>query len=85
VVGIPSLLFGVELPVSAKIGPRLRLYHPHGIVLNPNCTLGSGDLHVGDHARVGALAVVLDAVPAWGIVVGNPGRVIRIDDRAVQR
>jgi serine acetyltransferase len=116
---IPSLVLGVELPVSTTIGPRLRLYHPHGIVLNPNCTLGSdchlrhgvtvgnrvdrmgnevgvasigdhvelgagcvviGDVHVGDHARVGALAVVLDSVPAWGIVVGNPGRVIRVDE-----
>ena len=120
---IPSLVLGVELPVSTTIGPRLRLYHPHGIVLNPNCTLGSdchlrhgvtvgnrvdrmgnevgvasigdyvelgagcvviGDVHVGDHARVGALAVVLDSVPAWGIVVGNPGRVIRVDEPDVQ-
>ena len=116
---IPSLMLGVELPVSATIGPRLRLYHPHGIVLNANCTLGSdchlrhgvtvgnkvdrmgnevgvasigdyvelgagcvviGDVHVGDHARIGALAVVLHSVPAWGIVVGNPGRVIRVDE-----
>jgi putative colanic acid biosynthesis acetyltransferase WcaB len=120
---IPSLVLGVELPVSATIGPRLRLYHPHGIVLNPNCTLGSdchlrhgvtvgnrvdrmgnevgvasigdhvelgagcvviGDVRVGDHARIGALAVVLDSVPAWGIVVGNPGRVIRVDEPDVQ-
>jgi putative colanic acid biosynthesis acetyltransferase WcaB len=120
---IPSLVLGVELPVSTTIGPRLRLYHPHGIVLNPNCTLGSdchlrhgvtvgnrvdrmgnevgvasigdyvelgagcvviGNVHVGDHARVGALAVVLDSVPAWGIVVGNPGRVIRVDEPDVQ-
>ncbi len=116
---IPSLMLRVELPVSATIGPRLRLYHPHGIVLNPNCTLGSdchlrhgvtvgnkvdrmgnevgvatigdyvelgagcvviGDIHIGDHARIGALAVVLDSVPAWGIVVGNPGRVVRVDE-----
>jgi serine acetyltransferase len=121
---IPSLVLGIELPVSAKIGPRMRLYHPHGIVLNPNCTFGSdchlrhgvtignrvdrtgnelgvasvgndvelgtgcviiGDLHVGDHARIGALAVVLDSVPAWGVVVGNPGRVIRVEDPAGER
>ena len=114
-----SLLFGVELPVTASVGPRLRVYHPHGIVLSPHCTLGSdcelrhgvtvgnrvdrdgnevgvasigdhvefgagcaviGDLHVGDHARIGALAVVLKSVPAWSVVVGNPGRVIRVDE-----
>lgn len=113
-----SLLFGVELPVTTKIGPRLRLYHAHGIVLSPHCRLGSdcqlrqnvtvgnkidrsgnelgvatvgdhvdlgagcvvvGDLHVGDHARIGALAVVVKPVPPWAVVVGNPGRVIRID------
>jgi putative colanic acid biosynthesis acetyltransferase WcaB len=114
-----SLVVGVELPVSVSIGPRLRLYHPHGIVLSPHCALGSdchlrqgvtvgnrtdrmgnelgvarlgddvelgagcvviGDVEVGDHARVGALTIVLKSVPAWGIVVGNPGRVIRIDE-----
>jgi putative colanic acid biosynthesis acetyltransferase WcaB len=105
--------------VSARVGPRLRLYHAHGIVLSPHCTVGSdcnlrhgvtvgnrvdrdgneigvatigdhvdlgagcvviGDVHIGDHARVGALAVVLKPVPAWGVVVGNPGQVIRVDE-----
>ena len=41
-----------------------------------------GDLEVGDHARIGALAVVLKSVPAWGVVVGNPGRLVRIDEPA---
>jgi putative colanic acid biosynthesis acetyltransferase WcaB len=114
-----SLVFGVELPVTAHIGPRLRIYHPQAIVLSPHCRLGSdchlrqgitignrvdregreigvacigdhvdmgagcvviGDLHVGDHARIGALATVVKSVPAWGVVVGNPGRIIRIDE-----
>jgi putative colanic acid biosynthesis acetyltransferase WcaB len=116
-------VLGVELPVSATVGPRLRLYHPHGIVINPNCTIGSdchlrhgvtignrvdragnelgvasvgddvelgtgcvviGDIHIGDHARIGALTIVLAPVPAWGVVVGNPGRVIRVDAPAAQ-
>jgi len=42
-----------------------------------------GPIHVGDHARIGALAVVTKPVPDYGIVVGNPGRVIRIDDESV--
>lgn len=113
-----SLVVGVELPVTATVGPRLRLYHPHCIVVSPHSALGSdcqlrqgvtignrvdrmgnelgsacigddvelgagcvviGDVDVGDHARIGALAIVLESVPAWGVVVGNPGRVIRID------
>jgi acetyltransferase-like isoleucine patch superfamily enzyme len=32
------------------------------------------------HVRIGALAVVTKSVPAWAVVAGNPGRVIRIDD-----
>lgn len=117
---ITSLLLGIELPVTAAIGPRLRLDHHNGIVISPHATLGSdcrlrhgvtvgnkvdragnevgiatigsdvdfgagcaviGDVHVGDHARIGALAVVTRSVPAWAVVVGNPGRVIRVDDR----
>jgi putative colanic acid biosynthesis acetyltransferase WcaB len=115
---ITSLVFSVELPVTTRIGPRLRVYHPHGIVLSPHCVLGSdchlrhgvtvgnrvdrdgdetgvatvgdhvelgagcaviGDLHVGDHARIGALAAVVKPVPPWSVVVGNPGRVVRVD------
>src|ERR1039458_5206596 len=34
---IMSLVVGVELPPDVKIGPRLRLYHPHGIVVSPRC------------------------------------------------
>lgn len=115
---VVGILIGVELPVSAEIGPRLRLYHPHSIVLHPRSKIGSdchlrqgvtigntmdrsgaetdvprlgdsveigvgaaiiGDLWVGDHARIGALAIVLKSVPAWAVVVGNPGRVVRVD------
>lgn len=116
---VSSLVLGVELPVTASIGPRLRLYHPHCIVINPHAAIGSdcrlrhgvtignrvdredrelgvatvgddvelgagcvvlGDVHVGDHARIGALAVVIASVPAWGVAVGNPARVVRIDE-----
>ncbi len=116
---ISSLLLGMELPVTATVGPRLHLHHRNGIVLSPRCRLGSdchlrhgvtignkvdragkefgvasvgdhadlgagcaviGNIHVGDHARIGALAVVTKSVPAWAVVVGNPGRVIRVDE-----
>lgn len=121
---ISTLLLGIELPVAATIGPRVRLHHKNGIVINPSCSLGSdcqlrhgvtignkvdragneigvatlgngvdlgagcaviGNVHVGDNARIGALAVVTKSVPAWGVVVGNPGRVIRIDQPAGAR
>lgn len=115
---VSSVGFGVELPSRCQIGPGLRLYHPHSIVLNPgvrmgadcqlrhNTTLGNivdrdgtergnpvlgdgvdlgagcavlGPITVGDHARVGSLAVVTKDVPAWAVVVGNPAKVLRID------
>jgi putative colanic acid biosynthesis acetyltransferase WcaB len=115
---ISSVLLGIELPAGTVIGPRLRLYHLSGIVLNPHCTLGRdcqlrhgvtvgnkvdragnelgvatigngvelgagcaviGGIHVGDHARIGALAAVTKSVPPWGVVVGNPGRLIRVE------
>jgi putative colanic acid biosynthesis acetyltransferase WcaB len=115
---ITSVIFSVELPSGLRIGPGLRLYHPHAIVLNPHvvmgpdCTLrqnvtvgnttsragadrGSpvlgaevelgagcvvlGPISVGDRVRVGALAVVTKDAPAGAVVVGNPGRVLRIE------
>jgi putative colanic acid biosynthesis acetyltransferase WcaB len=119
-----SLSWSIELPPGLEVGPRLRLYHPHGIVLNPGVRLGAdcvlrqnvtignvvrrdgtekgvasagdgvefgagcvvvGGLHVGSHARVAALALVLRDVPAWGVCVGNPAEVVRVDDPGHQR
>jgi putative colanic acid biosynthesis acetyltransferase WcaB len=113
-----SLLLGFELPVTATVGPRLRIYHRNGIVISAHATLGRdcklrhgvtvgnktdrsgketgaarigddvdlgagcviiGDIHVGDHARIGALTVVTRPVPAWAVVAGNPGRVLRVE------
>jgi putative colanic acid biosynthesis acetyltransferase WcaB len=113
-----SVIMTVELPSASVIGPALRLYHPHSIVLNPgvrigadcqlrhNTTVGNitdrdgtergnpvlgddvdlgagcavlGPISVASHARVGALAVVTKDVPEWGVVVGNPARLLRVD------
>ena len=119
-----SLFWSIELPPGLEVGPRLRLYHPHGIVLNPGVRLGAdcvlrqnitignvvrrdgtekgvasagdgvefgagcvvvGGLHVGSHARVAALALVLRDVPEWGVAVGNPAEVVRVDDPDFRR
>jgi putative colanic acid biosynthesis acetyltransferase WcaB len=115
---ITHLIIGIEIDPTITIGPRLHLYHPQSIVLNPHTSLGSdchlrhgvtigntvdragielgiatvgdhvdlgagcaviGDIHIGDHARVGALSVITKSVPAWAVVAGNPFRVLRID------
>jgi putative colanic acid biosynthesis acetyltransferase WcaB len=49
---ITSLFLGFELPVTATIGPRLRLYHRIGIVLNPHAVLGS-DCHLRHGVTIG--------------------------------
>ena len=115
---LTRMVVGIELDPTVEIGPRLQLYHPHTIVVNPHARIGSdchlrhgvtignrvdrngvelgvatvgnhvdlgagcaiiGDLHIGDHARIGALAVVTKSVPAWAVVAGNPSRTLRID------
>jgi serine acetyltransferase len=35
-----SLLLGFELPVTAVVGPRLRIYHRNGIVISAQATVG---------------------------------------------
>ncbi|HUB36556.1 MAG TPA: hypothetical protein VL972_07000 [Solirubrobacteraceae bacterium] len=49
-----------------------------GVELGAGCAV-IGDIHVGDHARVGALAMVTKSLPAWAVAVGNPARVIAVD------
>jgi serine O-acetyltransferase len=38
-----------------------------------------GPVRIGNHASIGANAVVLDDVPDYGVAVGVPARVIRIN------
>ncbi len=117
-----SLFISVELPPELSVGTRLRIYHPHGIVLNPavvmgadcilrhNVTVGNvvrrdgsqkgvasigngvdfgagcvvvGPIHVGDQARIAALALVVVDVPERGVMIGNPAKLVRIDDVVV--
>jgi len=116
-----SLFLAIEIPAEAIVGPRLRIYHPHSIVLNPGVVIGAdcilrqnvtvgnvvrrdgtekgvasvgdgvefgagcvvvGAIHVGDHARIAALALVLDDVPPRGVMMGNPAGLVRVDDPA---
>lgn len=40
-----------------------------------------GPIHIGNRVTIGANAVVTKDVPDGATVVGNPGRVIRIDNK----
>lgn len=41
-----------------------------------------GGIYLGDYARVGANAVVLNSVPDYGVAVGIPARVVRLRPEA---
>ena len=50
-----------------------------GASIGANATVLPG-LTIGEHAMIGAGAVVLEDVPARAVVVGNPGKIIRYLD-----
>jgi serine O-acetyltransferase len=61
--------------------------HP---TIGNNVVVGSGakvlgSFTVGDYSRIGANAVVLQEVPPNSTVVGNPGRIVRLNGRKVDK
>lgn len=52
------------------------------VTIGPGCFVGAGStlvprITIGEGSTIGAGAVITKDVPAWSVVVGNPGRVIR--------
>lgn len=61
---------------GANRGPRAGVATlGDSVYIGPGAVL-VGRVDVGDHAAIGANAVVLEDVPASGVVVGNPGRLV---------
>jgi serine O-acetyltransferase/putative colanic acid biosynthesis acetyltransferase WcaB len=50
---LSTWLLGVELPWLTEVGPRLRLHHPHGIVVNAGARLGA-DVAVRHGVTIGS-------------------------------
>ena len=81
VVGDYCLLYqGVTLGGTGKESGKR---HP---TLGCNVTVGAGakilgNINIGSHTRVGAVAVVLKDIPSNSTVVGIPGRIISQGDR----
>ena len=77
-----TLYQGVTLGGTGKdVGKR----HP---TIGNNVVIGSGakvlgPFKVGDNSKIGAGAIVLKEVPPHSTVVGNPGRVVRMNDARV--
>ena len=68
-----SLLQGVTLGGTGKNEgdrhPKIR----RGVLLGAGCKI-LGNIEIGEGAKVGAGSIVLEAVPAYTTVVGNPAR-----------
>ena len=43
-----------------------------------------GNITIGDHVRIGAGAVVVTDAPAGSILVGNPARIVNVEDKKTQ-
>ena len=61
---------------------RLRGFDPHGPTIGDRVFIGTGakllgPITIGDGARIGANAVVIEDVPAGATVVGAPARVVQ--------
>jgi serine O-acetyltransferase len=81
-IGDDVLLYqGVTLGGTGKdTGKR----HPtlgDGVVAGTGAII-LGNIHVGDHVKIGAGSVVIHSVPPHSTVVGVPGRVVRNSDVA---
>ena len=84
--------YGIVVHPSAELGPNCLLMQ--GATIGTNGKAGVprigghvdigpgamilGQITIGDHAVIGANAVVLEDVPAYGVAVGVPAKVIRI-------
>ena len=106
-----SIITQSDIEPRAKLGKRLMIPHPNGVVIHEDAVIGDdcmimqqvtvgmidegevpvignrvyigagakiiGKLTVGDGARIGANAVVVNDVPSNATAVGIPARIIR--------
>lgn len=70
-----SAVTGADIPIDSRVGGGLLIPHPNGIVIHPGAEIGCNCL-VFQQVTIGANAVVLHDVPAYDVVVGNPGRLL---------
>jgi serine O-acetyltransferase len=84
VVGDYCVMFhNVTLGGTGKYGGQRHPIVGDHVFIGTNATL-LGPIHVGDHAKIGAAALVINRdVPAWSTVVGSPARVVKVNGERV--
>jgi acetyltransferase-like isoleucine patch superfamily enzyme len=70
-----------RLLASTPTAATLRTTVRRGASIGANATIGPG-LELGEYSMVGMGSVVTRDVPAHGLVIGNPGRLVGLVDRA---
>ncbi len=78
VIGVERIGESCSVIAAVTVGMRNEWAFPS---LGDNVFIGAGarvlgDIHVGDHAKIGANAVIIQDVPTYATVVGVPGRII---------
>lgn len=64
---------------NKNVGGKLcRPYFENNVFCGPNAVI-IGDVRIGHDAIIGAGAVVTKDVPPYGVVIGNPGKIIKIN------
>lgn len=76
-----------HLAAFATLGPGVTI--ASSVTVGPGAYIGAGAtvlprVTIGENATVGAGSVVVDDVPAFAVVVGNPARVVRTDPAGYQ-
>lgn len=74
----PSMVFTNVMNPRAAISRKDEYYKTtvrKGVTFGANCTI-VGDVEIGEYAFIGAGAVVLEDIPAFALMVGNPARQI---------
>jgi UDP-2-acetamido-3-amino-2,3-dideoxy-glucuronate N-acetyltransferase len=67
--------------MHSKNGEYIKTILKKGVTLGANCTIVCGNT-IGEHALIGAGAVICKDVEPYSIIVGNPGRKIgEIDEK----
>ena len=78
------VLWGIEIPRRARIGPGFYVGHFGGITISPLAVIGDnvyiaagarifGKIHVGDNVKIGANAVIHKDIPDNAVAVLDPG------------